>query len=64
MRVDSKSSLDDIYEEGRKAGIKEVVDWVENNYQPSFAGGRGTMSFYMRIDKDLWRAQRKEWGFD
>ena len=38
-------------EEGKKAGIKEVVDWVNKNRE------------YSNFNR-LWQAQLKEWGID
>ena len=40
------------FEEGRKAGIKEVVDWVSNNIPMTF---KRTLQ---------WENKLKEWGIE
>ncbi len=43
-------------------GRQEVVDWVENNAEPSFVGERATLKFFKRLNNDKWEKQKKEWG--
>ncbi len=45
-------SLSDLLMKHRKAGRKDVVDWIEeNNGRPDHI-------------LDLWKAQLKEWGYE
>lgn len=48
-------------EEGRKLGIKEVVDWIENNSGQIYSNDT---RHYHNIGISLtdWQAQLKEWG--
>jgi len=47
------------YEEGYKAGIKEVVDWIK----PRIAMAKGGL-MSTNIDWVEWQAKLKEWGID
>ncbi len=45
------------YEEGKQAGIKEVVDYIEAHYNKDI-----TLADMMGLD--CWNEKLKEWGID
>ena len=51
----SQMKQKDIYELGRGAGIKEVVEWLENNLEPTIP---------MSLEYEKLQAQKKIWGID
>ena len=42
-----------------KAGIKEAVDWTEENIHPGFHSGKEADKFMIK-----WRAKLEEWGIE
>jgi len=48
-----------IYLEGKQTGIREVVEWVEENAYPPAA-----YKDIRRFRYDDWQAKLKEWGID
>lgn len=52
--------LRNVYQDGKKEGIKEVVDWLNqdsNTLEIEVGGGIARV-----IDRYAWQAQLKEWG--
>ena len=52
-----KAKLVDLLLEYRKAGIREVVEWIRDNLD-SYMGAE----FESVIWEEDWQAQQKEWG--
>ena len=60
-----KESLDTVvatgeYDEGKKAGIKEVVDWLKENHASKFFLNLGRPHGY----DAMWQAKLKGWGIE
>ena len=53
----------DGYDKGKKAGIKEVVEWIkqENDKHLQVLDGSFIIA---KLDADRWFAKLKEWGID
>ena len=47
----------DAYEKGRKAGIKEVVDWMESKESVA----RADKDYRFAIYRDDWEVKLKDW---
>jgi hypothetical protein len=52
-----KYSPNYLFEEGKKAGIKEVVDWIIENNRNHPQPYRG-----VNISREKWQSKFKEWG--
>ena len=52
-------NLPEIIKGSRQKGIKEVVEWVEDNHSYCTK----TLEF-MAVNKLEWQAQKKEWGIE
>jgi len=50
----ARIALSEVYGNGHKAGIREVVEWIEKNILMNF----GIVS----VRTDEWQAKLKEWG--
>ena len=52
------------FEEGRKAGIREVVKWIEYySRQPQIYPEAGNVPMRGIFEED-WQAKRKDWGIE
>ena len=54
METDAVDYLEG-YLEGKQDGIREVVEWLENNFEPTVP---------MSLDYRKWHAKLIEWGVD
>lgn len=48
----------------QKAGIKVVVEWVEEHGSPEahYTGDGHITCSWLELPQNLWRTQKKEWG--
>ena len=53
---DTELATEQARAEGKKLGIKEVVDWIENNKQH--------INGFPIIDNQVWQVKLKEWGIE
>ncbi len=53
-----KPNPDGVFENGKHAGIKEVVDWIQDNYQLDVLFRVPIFS----INKEDWNNKLREWG--
>lgn len=49
------------YQDGKKAGIKEVVDWCKGHRYLE-GGDESNFMPYWWVEEDEWQAKLKEWG--
>jgi len=54
-----QKKLEKFIEDARKAGMREVVEWLVENTEP-FLDANGFQ--HLRIKNSKWQAQLKEWG--
>jgi len=49
---------DDNYYKGKKTGIREVVEWIEEHQMMTYERGVGEVAF----NHIIWHTKLKEWG--
>ena len=52
----------DAFKDGRKAGIKEVVDWIEGEGRVGNQYWHSLLLPTLLLDAKKWHAKLKEWG--
>ena len=57
MKSLAEDILEDIYLDGERAGIKKVVEWVEDSGRAE----KGDLDMF--IDITEWEYQKKEWNY-
>ena len=56
----SKASIDLMVADSKKAGIKEVVEWIETHHEQVIMGSFSLYQWSIVVDE--WQAKLKEWG--
>ena len=56
-----KTAENNGYKKGRKAGIEEVIDWM-NQYCENIYSDKVTTTYKLEIPKKDWQTQLKKWG--
>ena len=52
-------TIQSLKDDARKAGIKEVVEWLSEHWEKD-----GCSLRHIKILRAEWQAQRKEWGIE
>ena len=53
-----------LIKQARQVGIKEVVDWIQQNHQYVGLCHPDAFADWIQVEMDKWQAKLKEWGIN